>query len=256
MPFPRPSGPQSWQILSITGLPGTGAGGAQRVASPNVRVGLGGERRASLVGDCLVVRAGGVRPRSGEPAPSGPPLGPLMRSVEPPRDPGTQGANTGAPAAQRRCSSAPRGSSTQWATAGAPEAPCGKEWWARQEKEPPTKPGWAEPRTTARSQCCVNHPGHHAEQGTRGPRTRKHREAVVDGLRTEVCGPQKQSNDQHNPSTPTTERRRRANGTYCHIQHSPSTPTTGLHETTPAGAPAAAPDRKQRPDATREGKNG
>ena len=40
--------------------------------------------------------------------------------------------------------------------------PCGKEWWARQGKEPPTKPGWAEPRTTARSQCNVNHPGHRA----------------------------------------------------------------------------------------------
>ena len=52
--------------------------------------------------------------------------------------------------------------STQWATAGAPEAPCGKEWWARQGKEPPTKPGWAEPRTTARSQCSVKHPGHRA----------------------------------------------------------------------------------------------
>ena len=34
----------------------------------------------------------------------------------------------------------------------------------------------------------------------------------MDGLRTEVCGQQKQSNDPH------------------HIQHSPSTPTTGLHE--------------------------
>ena len=79
------------------------------------------------------------------------------------RGPGPQGANPGAPAAQRRCSSAPRGSSTHWATAGAPEAPCGKEWWARQGKEPPTKPGvGAEPRTTARSQCSANHPGHHA----------------------------------------------------------------------------------------------
>ena len=45
------------------------------------------------------------------------------------------------------------------------------------EKEPPTKPGWAEPRTTARSWCGVNHPGHHAEQGTWGSHTRKHREA-------------------------------------------------------------------------------
>ena len=57
---------------------------------------------------------------------------------------------------------APRGSSTHWATAGAPKAPCGKEWWARQGKEPPTKPGWAEPRTMARSECTVNHLGHHA----------------------------------------------------------------------------------------------
>ena len=78
------------------------------------------------------------------------------------RGSGTQGANPGAPAAQRRGSSAPRGSSTQWATAGAPEAPCGKEWWTRQGKEPPTKPGWAESRITVRSQCSVNHPGHHA----------------------------------------------------------------------------------------------
>ena len=78
------------------------------------------------------------------------------------RGSGTQGANPGAPAAQRHRSSAPRGSSTQWATAGGPEAPCGKEWWARQGKEPPTKPGWAEPRTTARSQCSINHLGHHA----------------------------------------------------------------------------------------------
>ena len=40
-----------------------------------------------------------------------------------------------------RCSFEPRGFSTQWATTGAPEAHCGKEWWARQGKEPPTKPG-------------------------------------------------------------------------------------------------------------------
>ena len=75
----------------------------------------------------------------------------------PKRSPGGEGA-----VAQHRCSSAPRGSSTQWATAGAPEAPRGREWWARHGKEPPTKPGWAEPRTTARSQSSVNHPGHHA----------------------------------------------------------------------------------------------
>ena len=89
------------------------------------------------------------------------------------RGSGTRGANPGAPMAQRRCSSAPKGSSTQWATAGAPEAPCGKEWWARQEKEPLTKPGWAEPRTMARSQCSANHLGQRAEQGTWGSGTRK-----------------------------------------------------------------------------------
>ena len=137
-----------------------------------------------------------------------------MRAVEPPvaqgiRHPGSQ---PWALAAQRRSSSTPRGSSTQWATARALEAPCGKEWSAKQEKKPPTKPGWAEPRTTAQSSCSVNHPGHNAEQGTWGSRTRKHREAVVDGLRMEVCGKQKQSNDPRNN------------------QHSPSTPTTGLHE--------------------------
>ena len=93
------------------------------------------------------------------------------------RGSGTQGANPGGPAAQRRCSSAPRGSSTQRATAGAPEVPCGKEWWARQEQEPPTKPGWAEPRTTARAWCSVSHVGHHAEQGMWGSRTQEHREA-------------------------------------------------------------------------------
>ena len=49
---------------------------------------------------------------------------------------------------------------------GAPEAPCGK---ARKGKEPPTKPGWAEPQ----SQCSENHPGHHAG----APATRVHHEA-------------------------------------------------------------------------------
>ena len=34
--------------------------------------------------------------------------------------------------------------------------------WARKGKEPPTKPGWAEPRPTARPPCSVNRPGHHA----------------------------------------------------------------------------------------------
>ena len=84
----------------------------------------------------------------------------------------------------------------------------------------------------------------------------------MDGLRTEVCGQQKQSNDphnnQHNPQyanywAPLTCKR-----------HTPPHPAQPAHqplgsvnaETTPAGAPAAAADRKQRPDATCEGKNG
>ena len=56
----------------------------------------------------------------------------------------------------------------------------------------------------------------------------------MDSLWTQASGQQKQSNDpgnnQHTLNTPTIRRRRRANGTSCHIQHSPSTPTTGLRE--------------------------
>ena len=85
---------------------------------------------------------------------------------------------------------------------------------------------------------------------------------VVDSLRTEVCGQQKQSNEprnnQHNPNTPTTGRRLRANGTSCHIQHTAPAhqPLASANaETTPAGAPAAAADRKQRPNEICEGKN-
>ena len=107
-----------------------------------------------------------VRLRPGDPAPSGPPLG--------------------------------------------PEAPCGKEWWATQEKEPPAKLEWAEPRTTAQSGCSVNHPGHHAEQGTWGSRTQNHREAGCgrpeDGgvwaAKTVKRPPQQPAQ----PSTPTTGR--------------------------------------------------
>ena len=58
----------------------------------------------------------------------------------------------------------------------------------------------------------------------------------MGGLRTEVCGQQKQStdprNNQHNLNTPTTGRCYRANGTPCPIQHSPSTLTTGLCRST------------------------
>ena len=56
----------------------------------------------------------------------------------------------------------------------------------------------------------------------------------VDGLWTEVCGQQKQSNDpgnnQHILNTPIIGRRWHANGTSRRIQLSPNTPTTGLRE--------------------------
>ena len=101
-------------------------------------------------------------------------------------------------------------------------------------------------KTTQFDSCCPQWPLHHClvsvpvthcqrgggvrRWGAYGNAARQ----VVDGLRTEVCGQQKQSNDprnnQHNPNTPTTGRRWRANGTSCHIQHSPSTPTTGLRK--------------------------
>ena len=55
-------------------------------------------------------------------------------------------------------------------------------------------------RDTMRSRA----PGAHAHGNTE--------RQVVDGLRTEVCGQQKQSNDPHNN------------------QHNPSAPTTGRHE--------------------------
>ena len=67
-----------------------------------------------------------------------------------------------------------------------------------------------------------------------GPEDRNTARQAMDGLWTEVCGQQKQSNDprnnQHILDTPTIGRRRRANGTPYHIQHSPNTPTTGLRE--------------------------
>ena len=77
------------------------------------------------------------------------------------RGSGTQGANPGPlwhSAAVRLCPGDPAPSGPPLG----PEAPCGKEWWARQGKEPPIKAGWAEPRTIARSQCSVKHPEHHA----------------------------------------------------------------------------------------------
>ena len=61
----------------------------------------------------------------------------------------------------------------------------------------------------------------------------------MDGLRTEVWGQQKQSNDlrnnQHNPRYANYWAPLTRNGTSCHIQHSPGTPTAGLRERHPVG---------------------
>ena len=84
----------------------------------------------------------------------------------------------------------------------------------------------------------------------------------MDRLRTEVCGQQKQSND---PATISTASIRQllgaANAQTAHPTTFSTFPTHQLlgsanAETTPAGAPAAAADTKQQPDATCEGKNG
>ena len=84
----------------------------------------------------------------------------------------------------------------------------------------------------------------------------------MDGLWTEVCGQQKQSND---PATTSTSSIRQLLGAAdTQTAHHATFSTAPTHqplgsanaETTPARAPAAATDRKQRPDATCEGKNG
>ena len=79
----------------------------------------------------------------GDPAPSGPPLGLLRPSVEPlvragdqaPREPTLGPCGTAPLFACAQGIQQPVGH--RWG----PEAPCGKEWWARQGKEPPTKQG-------------------------------------------------------------------------------------------------------------------
>ena len=83
----------------------------------------------------------------------------------------------------------------------------------------------------------------------------------MDGLWTEVCGQQKQSNNpgnnQHIPQY--ANLLGAANRQTAHHATSSTAPAHQLlgsanAETTPAGAPAAAADRKQRPDATCERK--
>ena len=83
---------------------------------------------------------------------------------------------------------------------------------------------------------------------------------VMDGLRTDVCGQQKQSP----ATTSTTSMRQLLGAADTQTAHPATSSTAPAHQplgsanagTTPAGAPAAAADRKQRSDATCEGKNG
>ena len=109
-----------------------------------------------------------------------------------------------------------------------------------------------------------------------GAHTETQRGRATDGLWTEACGRQTQSNDpgnnQHIPQHANSIRQLNTPTQYAnywapltHKRHTNATSSTApAHqrrgsanaETTPAGAPAAAADRTQRPDATRGGTNG
>ena len=84
----------------------------------------------------------------------------------------------------------------------------------------------------------------------------------MDGLRTEVCGQQEQSNDPHNNQhSPQYANYCAADAQTAHPATFSTAPTHQLlgsanAETTPARALAAAANRKQQPDATCEGKTG
>ena len=86
---------------------------------------------------------------------------------------------------------------------------------------------------------------------------------VMDGLWTEARGQRTQSNDpRQQPAQPPI--RQLLGAADAQTAHPATSGTAPAHqllgsanaETTPAGAPAAAADRTQRPDATCEGKNG
>ena len=122
-----------------------------------------------------------------------------------------------------------------------------------------TRPAHAQP--TEWGSACVE------EQSTWASPHGNAARQVVDGLRTEVWGQQKQSNDprnnQHNPNywAPNypCQLLGAAGAQTAHpatFGTAPAHPPLGSAnaETTPAGTPAAAADRTQRPDATREGK--
>ena len=185
-----------------------------------------------------------VCPRSGDPAPSGPPLGPLMCSVEPPVLAGDQ--------APREPTMGPlRHSAVVRLRPGDP-APSGPPLGAlRCPVEPNVGPGKGRnPRQNRGGQYQDNAwtsraPGPHAH----GNAARQ----VVDGLRMEVCGQQKQSNDSATTSaTPITQLLGAAD---TQTAHPATTSTAPAHqpldsanaETTPAGAPAAPPTESSDP---------
>ena len=86
----------------------------------------------------------------------------------------------------------------------------------------------------------------------------------MDGLRTVVWREQNQSSATTPATTSTTSVRQLLGTADTQTAHHATFSTAPTHQprgsanakTTPAGAPAAAADRKQRPDATCEGQNG
>ena len=173
---------------------------------------------------------------------------------------------TGAPAAQCPCPSTLRGTCTQWATTGAPDASRAATSARRGSGTQGTNPG-----APAAQRRCSSAPRGSCASGpplgpvwSRAPGAHAHGNAerqVVDGLRTEVCGQQKQLTP---TTTNTTSRCQLLGAADAQTARHAISSTAPAHqplgsadaETTPAGAPAAPADRKQRPDATCEGTNG
>ena len=146
-----------------------------------------------------------VRLRPGDPAPSGPPLGPLRHPVE----------RNGGPGKGRNLRQN-RGGQNQGRRRGHSAAQITRD--TMQARTPPattiTNKERALRTCDPRSGRAYVVDGRDNAWRSRAPGPRAHGNAarqVVDGLRTEVCGQQKQSNDpcnnQHNPNMPTTGRR-------------------------------------------------
>ena len=160
----------------------------------------------------------------GDPAPSGPPLGPLRRSVEPPVRAGDQ-APREPTLGPLRHSAAVRLQPQDPAPSGPPLGPlrCPVERNGGRSKGRNLRQkrgGQNQGRRRSHSAAYSTRDTMQARNAwrSRAPGPHAHRKAarqVVDGLRTEVCGQQKQSNDprnnQHNPNTPTTGLRERGN---------------------------------------------